>query len=162
MTAGMRLELAMHRRRPDAIQPTAAIAPTWRGERGAGELLGVEAMGHLLRRVTPDRQTAGNGLGGELVAKTRHVVHAAHHSIPDYALANPESRFPIPDSRPLQHPAPHLIALDRFEQGLEVAFAETFIALALDDLEEDRPQGVLGEDLQQQALLGFRIGVDQD
>ena len=40
----------------------------------------------------------------------------------------------------------------RLEQGLEVALAEALVALALDDLEEDRPDHVLGEDLQQQAL----------
>src|SRR3546814_8638669 len=56
----------------------------------------------------------------------------------------------------LQHAALHLVALDAFEQGLEVAFAEAFVALALDDLEEDRAERVLGEDLQQLALLGYR------
>src|SRR5690606_26430384 len=63
---------------------------------------------------------------------------------------------------PLQHAAPHLVALDRLEQGLEVALAEALVALALDDLEEDRAEGVLGEDLQQQAALGLHVGVDQD
>src|SRR3546814_7794264 len=38
----------------------------------------------------------------------------------------------------LQHAALDLVALDALEQGLEVAFAEAFVALALDDLEEDR------------------------
>jgi hypothetical protein len=54
------------------------------------------------------------------------------------------------------HAAPDLIELDRFEQGFEIALAEALIALALDDLEEDRPDHVLGEDLQQQALA--RLG----
>src|SRR5690606_31673751 len=63
---------------------------------------------------------------------------------------------------PLQHAALHLVALDRLEQRLEVALAEAFVALALDDLEEDRAEGVLAEDLQQLALLGLRVGVDQD
>jgi hypothetical protein len=62
----------------------------------------------------------------------------------------------------VQHAAAHLVALDALEQRLEVAFAETLVALALDDLEEDRADAVLGEDLQQQLLLGLRIGVDQD
>src|SRR5690606_38288396 len=61
-----------------------------------------------------------------------------------------------------QHAAAHLVAFDGLEQGLEVALAEALIALALDDLEEDRAEGVLGEDLQQLALLGLRVGVDQD
>lgn len=58
--------------------------------------------------------------------------------------------------------ATHLVAFDALEQRTEVAFAETFVALALDDLEEDRPERVLGEDLQQLALVRFRVGVDQD
>ena len=61
-----------------------------------------------------------------------------------------------------QHSAAHLIQLDRFEQRLEVAFAEAVVALALDDLEEDRPDDVLREDLQQQAFALARIAVDQD
>ena len=36
-----------------------------------------------------------------------------------------------------------LLALDRFEQCLEVAFTETVVALALDELEEDRPDNGL-------------------
>src|SRR5256885_5434420 len=32
----------------------------------------------------------------------------------------------------------NLVQLDRFEQCLEVSFAEAFIALALDDFEKDR------------------------
>src|SRR3954452_24472734 len=55
-----------------------------------------------------------------------------------------------------------LVELDRFEQGLEIAFAEALIALALDDLEEDRSDHVLGEDLEEQALAGLGRAVDQD
>src|SRR5688500_10858963 len=44
------------------------------------------------------------------------------------------------DSGGLQHAAAHLVALDRLEQRLEVAFAETVVALALDELEEHGPQ----------------------
>src|ERR1700692_334170 len=40
----------------------------------------------------------------------------------------------------------HLIALDRLEQGLEVALAEAIVAFSLDDLEEDRTQHRLRED----------------
>src|SRR5690606_18322170 len=56
----------------------------------------------------------------------------------------------------------HLVALDGLEQGLEVALAKALVALALDDLEEDRAERVLAEDLQQLALLGLRVGIDQD
>src|SRR5687768_5319062 len=54
-----------------------------------------------------------------------------------------------------------LLALDRLEQGLEVALAEAERAVALDELEEDRRAVLhgLGEDLQQVAVL---VAVHQD
>src|SRR5439155_8333355 len=52
-----------------------------------------------------------------------------------------------------------LIKLDRLEQRLEVPLAEGFVAFPLDELEEDRPELVLAEDLQQE-LAG--PAVDQD
>src|SRR3954462_1239597 len=55
----------------------------------------------------------------------------------------------------------YLVELDRFEQCFEIAFAEALIALALDDLEEDRADHIHGEDLKQQALSGLRRAVDQ-
>ena len=57
--------------------------------------------------------------------------------------------------------AQRLLALDRLEQGLEVALAEAARAVALDDLEEQRRAVAdrLGEDLQQVALV---VAVDQD
>src|SRR5690606_24202368 len=58
--------------------------------------------------------------------------------------------------------AADLVELDRFEQRLEIALAEALIALALDDLEEDRADHALGEDLQQQPLAGLGRAVDQD
>src|SRR5579864_2295372 len=61
-----------------------------------------------------------------------------------------------------QHAAAHLIELERLEQRLEIAFAETLVALALDDLEEARANDVLREDLQQQPLALGRGAVDQD
>src|SRR5215212_2786655 len=61
-----------------------------------------------------------------------------------------------------QHSSAHLVELDRFEQRLEVALAEAFVALALDDLEEDRADDVLREDLQQQAFALLGIAVEQD
>src|SRR5262245_13668892 len=60
----------------------------------------------------------------------------------------------------LQHAATDLVELDGLEQGAEVALAESLVALALDDLEEDRPDHVLREDLQQDAVV--RAAVDQD
>src|SRR6202000_3360356 len=61
----------------------------------------------------------------------------------------------------LQHATANLIEFDALEQRLEIAFAETLIALALDDLEEDRTNGVLGEDLQKQTAI-FRRTIHQD
>src|SRR5918911_3554764 len=54
-----------------------------------------------------------------------------------------------------------LLALDRLEQGLEVAVAEAPRAVALDDLEEHRRAVAdrLREDLQQVALV---VAVDED
>src|SRR5262249_17829269 len=65
----------------------------------------------------------------------------------------------------LQNAAADLVKLDRFEEGAEVAFAETLVALALADLEEDRTDDRLGEDLEQQAAVArLRLGraVDED
>jgi hypothetical protein len=39
------------------------------------------------------------------------------------------------------HAAADLVELDGLEQRLEVALAEALVALALDDLEEDRADG---------------------
>src|SRR2546425_171469 len=60
----------------------------------------------------------------------------------------------------LQDAAAYLVELHRLEQRLEVALAEALVALPLDDLEEDRADGGLGEDLQQQPAAG--AAVDQD
>src|ERR1700743_2488900 len=61
-----------------------------------------------------------------------------------------------------QHAPADMVELDGLEQGLEVALAEALVALALDQLEEDRADHVLGEDLQQQTLALGRRAVDQD
>src|SRR5579859_6675152 len=59
------------------------------------------------------------------------------------------------------HATANLVEFDRLIERLEVAVAEAFIALALDDLEKDRAEGVLREDLEQDALVA-NIAVDQD
>src|SRR5258706_8997090 len=58
--------------------------------------------------------------------------------------------------------AADLVALERFEERLEVAFAEAFVALALDEFEEDRAELRLREDLQQQPLRPLRRAIHQD
>ncbi len=56
-----------------------------------------------------------------------------------------------------QHAALDLVAIDGFEQRLEVAFAKAIVTLALDELEEHRPHQGGGEYLQQQpTLAAFR------
>src|SRR5439155_12774857 len=68
----------------------------------------------------------------------------------------------VPD---LQHAAANLILLDRFEQRLEIALAESIVALALDEFEEDRPDRIGRKDLQQHfcvAAIDHALAVDQD
>src|SRR5260221_10426402 len=58
-----------------------------------------------------------------------------------------------------------LVRLDRFEQGAEIPFPEALVALPLDDLEEDRADNRLGEDLQQLVLVAVLVNalaVDED
>src|SRR6185436_9187966 len=61
-----------------------------------------------------------------------------------------------------QSAAADLVLLDRFEQRAEIALPEPLVALALDDLEEDRPDHRLGEYLEQQALPLAGSAVDQN
>src|SRR5262245_59499789 len=65
--------------------------------------------------------------------------------------------------RGLDDSAFDLVPLERLEQRLEVSLAEAFVALPLDELEEDRAEQRLREDLQQQTLLSL-VGraVDED
>src|SRR5690606_35787597 len=62
------------------------------------------------------------------------------------------ARAPGQDS---EIPAQRLLALDGFEEGLEIALAEAARALALDDLVEHRRPVLhrLGEDLKEIALV---------
>ena len=53
----------VQRRRPDAIEPGAAIGCARRREGGPAQLLGIEAVGRSLRRVAPDRERAFERLG---------------------------------------------------------------------------------------------------
>jgi hypothetical protein len=62
----------------------------------------------------------------------------------------------------LQHPTPHLLQLDRLERGTEITLTEAFVALALDDLEENRADDILRENHQQHTLTLARIAIDQD
>ncbi|EGE60007.1 hypothetical protein RHECNPAF_1740012 [Rhizobium etli CNPAF512] len=58
-----------------------------------------------------------------------------------------------------------LIRLDRLEKSAEIAFAETFVTLALDEFEEDRADDGFRENLQQDfghAAIHHAFAVDED
>src|SRR5215475_8315425 len=64
-----------------------------------------------------------------------------------------------------KHPAPNLVFLDRLEQRLEISLAEAVVAFPLDELEEDRADHGLGEDLQQDlrfAAFDHSLAVNED
>ena len=112
-----------------------------------------------------ERRRAEEALLGDLalVGALGHVGMGLARGVPSAGAAGSSSwpwSPPLPYA--LQHAAADLVELDRFEQGLEVALAEALVALALDDLEEDRADHVLGEDLQQQPAALGRRAVDQD
>ena len=65
-------------------------------------------------------------------------------------------------SRLLDNTSSHLIQLNTIEQRLEIAFAKAFVAFALDNLEENRPDHILSEYLQQKPLPLGRGAVNQD
>ena len=62
----------------------------------------------------------------------------------------------------LNDPSFHLVPFDGLEQGLEVAFAESLIALALDDLKKYRADHRLRKDLLQQARTLPGRAIDED
>ena len=47
----------------------------------------------------------------------------------------------------------HLVSLDGFEERFKITLAEALIFFSLDKLEENRTNGFLGEDLQQEARI---------
>src|SRR5215831_5717276 len=66
-------------------------------------------------------------------------------------------------ARHLQSAATDLVPLERLEERLEIALAEAFVALALDELEEHGAKQHLREDLQQQpGLDAVGCAVHQD
>src|SRR5580700_3904199 len=64
-----------------------------------------------------------------------------------------------------QYAAPDLVLLDRLKQSAEIALAEAFVALALDEFEEDRADRIGREDLQQNlglAAIDDAFAIDKD
>src|SRR4051794_29967929 len=89
----------------------------------------------------------GNGFenGHDRRYVNRLLQCPAHHR--RFYTQSARSAIPLEQARS-EHAATHLVELDAFEQRLEVALSKAFIALALDDLEEDRTDHVLSEDLE--------------
>ena len=73
MSALSKLAEVRHRG-PDAIEPGAFVGGARRREGRSAQLLGIQTVGALLRRVAADRQGAGQGLGLEAVAEPGHVA----------------------------------------------------------------------------------------
>ena len=65
-------------RRANAVKPGPLVGRLRRRERRAGNLLGIEAVAHLLRRVPPDRQRTRQRLRFEGVAEPGHVFERRH------------------------------------------------------------------------------------
>jgi hypothetical protein len=70
-------------RRADAVEPGALVGGLRRGERRAGNLLGVKPVVHLLRRIPADRQRTRQGFGFEAVAESGHVLRC-HNTSPEF------------------------------------------------------------------------------
>src|SRR5690348_8922200 len=96
-------------RRANAIEPGAAQLAPGGGEGGAGDLLGIKAKRHALRRVAPLRQRTGYRFGRELVAEAGEVAlerirrgssHAAPPSLPSPSRGEKipmrQANFPLP------------------------------------------------------------------
>lgn len=78
--------LFVHDRRQDAVEPAALVLVARQRERCARELLGVEAVGALLRVILRLGQRTGQRLGAEVAAKTRLVRQLLPHAARDARL----------------------------------------------------------------------------
>ncbi|KAG1336499.1 hypothetical protein G6F61_014967 [Rhizopus arrhizus] len=67
--AGKGLERLVLRARADAVQPGPAVFAARGGEGGAGQLLGIQAVRALLRRIAAYGQGAGQRFGRAVVAE---------------------------------------------------------------------------------------------
>ena len=64
----------VHHRRLDAVGPGAAVFAARRGERGARDQFGVEAVRRPLRRIAADRQRAGDSFRDEMIAEAGLIL----------------------------------------------------------------------------------------
>src|SRR5579884_3579748 len=134
--------------------------------RGPVVLLDLELVGHALPELDP-----GDGPVRPEAVLPGLAERPAARGKGERTVADAAQRARLPARRPrvveevrlplLEVPAQRLLALDRLEQGLEVALAEGRRAVPLDHLEEDRRPVLrgLGEDLQQVAVV---VAVDED
>src|SRR5437868_6614619 len=105
-------------------------------------------------------------MGGHPVLRSVTVLlsDALEYWIP--AFAGMTSECGVASHRVRREHAPaDLILFDRLKQGLEVAFAEPVVTLALDEFEENRSDRGLAEALQQhfrEAAVDHALAVDQD
>ena len=106
----MRRNGAVHPRRPDAVEPGAPVLGARRGERGARQLLGVEAAAAAAAASFAPRHRACHRFGRELVAEPRQVgrfrlargrLSAFSHSDPGVRTYQRTSRS---ESSPLRSP----------------------------------------------------------
>src|ERR1700750_1057548 len=65
-------------------------------------------------------------------------------------------------TRASKNPAPYLVQLNRLEQGTKITLTEAFVALALDDLEKNRANDILRENLQQHTIALAGIAIDEN
>ena len=64
----------VHDRGLDAVGPGAPVLAARRGERGAGDLFGIEAVRRPLRRIAADRQRAGDRFRHEMIAEAGLIL----------------------------------------------------------------------------------------
>jgi hypothetical protein len=125
----------------------ADLYPDLAGGAGAG-VRRVQAFDATAQALTLPRTQCGSGLPAKAVCQSTLTLNAQPLSRAS-SLPQVYRRYGLVGG---QHTTTHLVALDGFEQRLEVALAKTIVAFALDEFEEHRPHQGFREDLQQQRL----------
>jgi len=94
-----------------------------------------------------DAEAGGTASMGVAVGMVLSPVFAQGPCVPEaLVIRMPVALRPCSLLR-LENSAADLVALDRLKERLEVAFAEALVTLPLDELEEDRTEQGLAEDL---------------
>ena len=154
-----RLERFMRHRRANAIKPRPPIRHARRSKWRAAQLLGIQTMRHFLRRILPARQYAFDRFAGEFVAEAGLVAHSVGATTCPMCSSTLAWRrlcvLRVASCHRYRFPRSRLLHLDRFKQRLEISFAESAAALALNNFEEYRRPILhrLRENLQQIAFL---------